>query len=194
MNSRSVTRLLLALLVVLPAQVWTQTQVARPNTPPAAPLQPAEPRAPREFPEFRGAWILDESAGKGRIAGIPVARTLMIATTPTEISLVKDSSTTEVYSFDGTETPHEAGGVTLGFSFRFTLVADGLALTTRRTRNGGSLTNVVTDAYTVADNALTIERQLSVVQQPPGILVTLSDPRSNRQTIVYRRDTQASPR
>jgi hypothetical protein len=194
MNSRSLTRLLSALLVVLPASVRTQTPVARPGAPTAAPVQPAESRPPREFPEFRGTWILDESAGKGHIAGIPVARTLMIATTPTEISLVKDSSAPEVYSFDGIETPHDAGGVTLGFSFRFTLVADALALTTRRTRNGGSLTNVVTDAYTVADNALTIERQLSVVQQPPGILVTLADPRSNRQTIVYRRETQAPAR
>jgi hypothetical protein len=90
--------------------------------------------------------------------------------------------------------PVAAGGVTFGFSFRFTLVADGLALTTRRTRpaNGGSFTNVITDGYSVAGDVLTVERQLSVVQQPSGMLVTLSDPRNNRQTIVYRRDAASA--
>jgi hypothetical protein len=88
--------------------------------------------------------------------------------------------------------PVAAGGVTFGFSFRFTLVADGF--TTRRTRpaNGGSFTNVITDGYSVAGDVLTVERQLSVVQQPSGMLVTLSDPRNNRQTIVYRRDAASA--
>jgi hypothetical protein len=50
----------------------------------------AENRPPREFQEVRGTWTLDETAGAGRIAGLPVARTIVIATTPTEISVVKD--------------------------------------------------------------------------------------------------------
>jgi hypothetical protein len=34
---------------------------------------------------------------------------------------------------------------------------------------------------------LTVERQLSVLAQPPGNLVTLSEASNNRQTLVYRR-------
>jgi hypothetical protein len=34
---------------------------------------------------------------------------------------------------------------------------------------------------------LTVERQLSVLVEPPGNLATLAVPANNRQTIVYRR-------
>ena len=61
----------------------------------------AEGRPPREFAAFRGTWVLDESAGRGQIGGLPLARTLMIATTPTDISLVKDALAAEAYRLDG---------------------------------------------------------------------------------------------
>ncbi|HEY3043144.1 MAG TPA: hypothetical protein VGJ39_03915 [Vicinamibacterales bacterium] len=131
---------------------------------------------------------MDEAAGTGRIVGLPVARTLIIATTPVEISLVKDAKDPEVYRVDGTETTLKdpRTGAVLDRRYRFTLVADMLALTSRLTR--GTFTNIITDAYKVAGDVLTVERQLSVLSQPPGNLVTLSDPRNNRQTLVYRRN------
>jgi len=70
-------------------------------------------------------------------------------------------------------------------AIQLSLVAGMLALTSKRTR--GSLTNIITDAYAVRGEVLTVERQLSVLMQPPGSLMTLSDERNNRQTLVYRR-------
>ena len=58
---------------------------------PAMALAQAEAQPPREFPAFRGTWVLDPSAGSGHIAGLPLARRLVIATTPTEISVAKAS-------------------------------------------------------------------------------------------------------
>ena len=69
--------------------------------------------------------------------------------------------------------------------YSFTLVAGMLALTSRLTR--GAFTNIITDAYASAGDVLTVERQLSVLAQPPGNLVTLEDDKNNRQTLVYRR-------
>jgi hypothetical protein len=52
--------------------------------------QGAEQQPAREFSAFRGTWTIDESAGRGHIGGLPVARTRVIATTPTELSISKD--------------------------------------------------------------------------------------------------------
>ena len=144
-------------------------------------------RTPREFTELRGTWVLDESAGAGHIAGLPIAHTLAISTTPFEISLVKDGSDPEVYSLDGREVaPKDVRtGAVLDKRYSFTLVAGMVALTSKRPR--GDFTNIITDAYAASGDVLTVERQLSVLAQPPGNLVTLSDERNNRQTIVYRR-------
>jgi hypothetical protein len=144
----------------------------------------------REFREFAGTWILDENASSGRIS-IPVARTLVIATTPTQLSVIKDDAIAEVYPFDGTQTD-----LWDGRRANFTLVSDSVALTTRRTRTreGLSRTNVITDAYAVAGDVLTIERRWSILWQPPGTLATLgdSDPQYFRQRLVYRRTPQAA--
>jgi len=143
--------------------------------------------APREFIELRGTWMLDEAAGKGHIAGLPVPHTLTISTTPVEISVVKDGNDPEVYRVDGTEVAARdvRTGTTLDIRYAFTLVAGMVALTSKRTR--GDFTNIITDAYTASGNTLTIERQLSVLANPQRNLVTLSDERNNRQTLVYRR-------
>jgi hypothetical protein len=149
-----------------------------------------------EFPALRGTWTLDETAGRGRIAGLPLARTLTIATTATEILLKKDQSDDEAYRLDGTETVD-------GDTRRSAVpVADALAVTTRRTRRqrGYAFTNVITDAYSAKGDVLTVERRLDVVVQAlaspdsrtegnygPGHLVQLQDPKNERQTIVYRR-------
>jgi len=57
-----------------------------------------------------------------------------------------------------------------------------------------SPTTRTTDAYSVAGDVLTVERQLSVLVQPAGNLAILEDPRNNRQTIIYRRNRQALAR
>ena len=90
MNGRWLPRLL-AILVSWPALVCAQVALAPPVDASQLPPQAIGPRPSREFPEFRGTWVLDESAGKGRIVGLPLARKLVIATTPTELSLVKDA-------------------------------------------------------------------------------------------------------
>jgi hypothetical protein len=158
----------------------------------------AQTRPAREFPEFRGTWVLDERAGAGHITGLPVVRTIEITTTPTEISLKKDSGEPEVYRFDGTETKTDRRtGAVLDQGYSFTLVAGTLALTSKRIRrnqSGQTYTNIITDAYSVSDDVLTVERQLSVLIQPPGTLATLEDPNNNRQTLVYRRKTNDAPR
>lgn len=148
-------------------------------------LAQAENSPPRTFQDFAGTWTLDESAGDFRFAGLPVARTLVIAPTSTEIVVTKDSADPEIYRIDGTETRFAGSDRRLSF----TLVAETLALTSRVTRQqrGHAFTNIITDAYAVAGDRLTIERQLSVLVQPPGNLATLSEPGNNRQTIVYRR-------
>jgi hypothetical protein len=157
----------------------------------AALLAQAEIAPAREFKEFRGTWVRDDTAGQGRIGGLPVAQTLTIATTATELALTKDGDD-DVYRLDGQDS-------ILGDTVkRVTLVAGALAVTTRRTRHsrGYAFTNIVTDAYSVSGDALTIDRQLSVAVQPDpdqsgieklGHLVELSEPANNRQTIVYRR-------
>jgi hypothetical protein len=159
----------------------------------SAVLAQAEIAPAREFKELRGTWSRDETAGRGNIAGLRVARTLTIETTPSELSLQADDRDADVYRLDGVET--SVGDTTE----RVTLVAGALAVTTRRTRHsrGYAFTNIITDAYSVAGDVLTVERQLSVAVEPEpaagshirsaGHLVELSDPGNNRQTIVYQR-------
>jgi len=163
---------------------------------PAVLFAQAEVRPARELTAFRGTWKIDESLGRGHIGGLPVARTLVIATSPEELRLTKDGADPEVYRLDGAES------VADGTARSVVLVADALAVTTRRTRRqrGYAFTNVITDAYSVSGEFLTVQRQLSVVVAPlqlqdgqvtdqggAGHLAELEDPSSNRQTIVYRR-------
>jgi hypothetical protein len=147
----------------------------------------AENRPPRLFPAFAGTWTLDQSGGSGHIAGLPVARSLVIATSPTGVSVIKDLQPAEEYRWDG-KTPARSDGQGVLHS-GIVLVAETLALTTTHTREarGHAFTNIITDAYRVSGDVLTIERQLSVLVEPPGSLATLEEPANNRQTLVYRR-------
>jgi hypothetical protein len=164
--------------------------------PPAVYAQ-AEIRPAREFTSLRGTWTLDESAGRGHIAGVAVARTLVVATTAMELSIASDGHDADVFRLDGTETSfYDTHRIV-------TLVADMLAATTRRTRRtdrGYAVTTVVTDAYAVNGDVLTVERQMSVVVAPltlrdgratdvagPGHLAELENPNNYRQTLIYRR-------
>jgi hypothetical protein len=163
---------------------------------PAAVFAQAEVRPAREFTAFRGTWRIDESLGHGHIGGLPIAKTLVIATSPEELHLTKDDADPEIYRLDGVETAAD------DTAHSVMLVADALAVTTRRTRRqrGYAFTNIVTDAYTVSGDLLTVQRQLSVVvaalklrdgqvtdQSGAGHVAELEDPSSNRQTLVYRR-------
>jgi hypothetical protein len=157
---------------------------------------------PRTFPQFVGTWILDEGASTGEPAMTPfIALTMTIATTPETISLTKRlrvgplyrgsaSPPPEVYRFDGTETPviDARTGAILSRSHRFALVADMLALTIKEWRVSPSeFFTLVTDAYAVEGDVLTVHRQLSAVSAP-GQISTMGNPKHNfRHTYIYRR-------
>jgi hypothetical protein len=157
---------------------------------------------PREFPEFRGTWILDETATEGLRAlenrvgesvlydgiGFTVARTVVIATTSTAISVTKDGSVPpETYRFDGTETQvrDPRTGAPLDTRYRLTLVADALALTA--TLPGNDVTRIITDAYSLREwEVLVVHRTVSYAAAE-GHLRTLAGLRNYPQTLIYRR-------
>lgn len=157
-------------------------------------------RLPRDFAEFRGTWLLDPDRSVGRIAALPAAKQVVISTTPAEFTVTKDSGEPETYRIDGSEVQprDERTGVLLDLTRRFTLVAGMVALTTteRRPVAGGpaaaftgtrTITTIITDAYMVLGDELTVERQMSGLALPEGHLVTLADPGNNAMTMVYRR-------
>jgi hypothetical protein len=156
---------------------------------------------PRQFAEFRGTWTLDEKATADLrevasrtggtslydVLGFPVARKLVIATTPTEITVAKDSSLPELYRFDGSETQvrDPRTNAPLLPIYRFTLVSGMLALTTKTTKD--RTTEIITDAYSLPEwTVLEVERQLSILA-PEGFLRSLSRLRNFPQTMIYRR-------
>ena len=164
---------------------------------------------PREFTEFRGTWLLDDTAGTENIRhgvdragrsltydglGLSLARRLVIETSATAITLTKDSSLPEVYRLDGTETQTKdpRTGAPLAHRYSFTLVSQMLALTSRLTRccdaGGRASTEIITDAYSLPEfNVLRMERQLSYLR-PEGFLRDLSGVRNSKQTLSYRRE------
>jgi hypothetical protein len=154
---------------------------------------------PRTFPQFAGTWVLDEAASTGRLRLTPrVPRTVTFSMTPETLTLVKrllltdrdnitDAPPPEVYRFDGTATVRTEGRYE--YHLTFLLVADALVLTTKTTnwvlKSGFTL---VTDAYSVAGDVLTLHRQLVSVR-PPGQIATMSEPTNNfRHTYSYRRE------
>ena len=161
-----------------------------------------EPRPTRTFPQFVGTWLLDEAASTGQLAITPrIPSSMTIETTPNDITVTKrlrlgprdrGSATPppEVYRLDGTETRavDERTGVALDRLFRFTLVADMLALTIKEPRpGGGAAFTQVTDAYAVDGDVLTMHRQLVSVNGAGQIYVMQEPTNNNRHTFVYRR-------
>lgn len=156
---------------------------------PASAAAQAPDRPPRVFTQFDGTWVLDPSAPNSHIRpNAFVARTINILTTPTQVVVMKDSAPGDVYRFDNVQ-PALPSGAVASFRYSLTLVADMLALTETRSssRDGRSFTNIATEAFAVAGDVLTVERQLSVLVEPPGNLVAFDDPGNYRQTFVYRR-------
>jgi hypothetical protein len=141
------------------------------------------------FQEFAGSWTLDESASRGRIAGIPAAKTLIIAPTAETIRVGSNPISLLNYPVDGREVKLSGDR-----SIRFTFGAGKLILTSTRTRSI-RLANVITDIYAVEGDVLTVERQVTVVSTPDegaGHIVTPASGtlESLRQTNVYRRDSR----
>ena len=161
-----------------------------------------EPRPTRTFPQFAGTWALDEAASTGRLAITPrIPSVVTIAITANDITVTKQlrlgprdrASATpppEIYRLDGTEVREvdQRTGIPLDRLFRFTLVADMLALSTRELRPGtqGAFTQV-TDAYEVHGDVLTLHRQLSSVSAAGEIYLMQDPANNNRHTFVYRR-------
>lgn len=154
----------------------------------------------RTFPEFVGTWVLDETASTGRLEITPrIPRRLTIATTARTVTITAQPRLrpgdraaamppTEIYRIDGSETTtvDERTGAALDLRRRFTLVADMLVFTV--TQGNGNGSTGVTDAYSVADDVLTLHRQLTSVTRS-GELRVMQDPRNNsRHTYIYRRE------
>jgi hypothetical protein len=149
----------------------------------------AQNQPPRLFPQFDGTWTLDERAAGTRITpGAVVARTIDIVTSPTGVVVMKDGAPGEVYRFDN-QQPELPGGAVAEFRHSFTLVGDMLALTKTRSgsRDGRRTTRIITEGYAVSADVLTVERQLSVLVEPPGILAAFGNPADYHQMFVYRR-------
>jgi hypothetical protein len=157
-----------------------------------------------DFFEYRGRWTLDAKESVGipsppegvapevvrLLAALNVARELVITTTEREFSVAKDGAEPEVYKIDGNETQERdpRTGAGLDRFYRFTQVADSVALT-RRLRLGTPTepgAELITDAYSVAGSVLTVERLRSHVF-PPGSVAVMNEPGSHRMTLVYRR-------
>lgn len=166
------------------------------------------PLPPRSFPEFIGTWLLDEAASTGRLRmAPPVPYTLTIVTTPEAITVTKvfrldpeppgregrrlgtDTPPPELYRFDGSDTVVTYPRARLEHRYSFRLVADALALTVENvSTDGRGNTTLVTDAYSVAGEVLTLHRQLSTVLLPAGHIATMREPSNNaRHTYIYRR-------
>jgi hypothetical protein len=152
--------------------------------------------------------VLDERASTGRLTmAPPPSHTVTIATTPETITVTKllrlppvrpereawtygtESPPPEIYRMDGAEIAvYDPRDARRERRYSFRLVADALALTIKETSqsSGGAFT-VVTDAYWVEGDVLTIHRQLSSVNAS-GHIATMQEPTNNsRHTFIYRR-------
>jgi hypothetical protein len=173
----------------------------------AGQVHPIEQPQPRTFPQFMGTWTLDEAASTGRLTAAP-GGTLTITTTAEAISVAKGQRprptipgreayqydpqlpSPEVYRFDGGDTTADRYSYIYDYSFR--LVADQLALTVKMTRRGFKGFTLVTDAYSVAGDVLTVHRQFSSID-PEGHIRAMQQPTNNsRHTFVYRKAAAAA--
>jgi hypothetical protein len=155
-------------------------------------------RPVRTFPQFAGSWILDEGSSSSPLLMVPrVARILTIATSPSAVTVTREELilspsdtvppvSAEVYRFDGKPAVREQGS--LMWSYTFLLVADALALSRKdEAINRPGPFTMVTDAYSVDGDVLTVHRQLTSVTEQGEILV-MQEPRNNtRHTFLYRR-------
>jgi hypothetical protein len=190
-----------------PVTLWTAFVALLLPTLAAGQIHPIEQPQPRTFPQFVGTWVLNEPASTGRLTAAP-GGTLTITTTAEAISVAKglrprpavpgreayqydpQLPNPEVYRFDGGDTTADRYSYIYDYSFR--LVADQLALTVKTTRRGFKGFTLVTDAYSVAGNVLTVHRQFSSIS-PEGHIREMQEPNNNvHHTFVYRKAAAAA--
>jgi len=141
---------------------------------------PVEGRAPRLFTEFVGTWKIDESASPKTLG--ERSSTLVIATTPTQITVAADGNVPFHY----------------GFANDVLLLGNGVVLTRRNSRQQGEMftTNVRTQTLSVEGDRLTVDSRVAVLVQTlqggkpgPGHFVQMGDgrPETGYQRTIYRR-------
>lgn len=125
-------------------------------------------------PSLAGNWTIDRGsvpAGRGGIAGIPLATTLLIRVSPADVTVESDTGSgqtvqTAVYKLDGS---NNAVPGPLGWDTKATAAWEGgnLVVTTRRSMTGptGPMGVDVKDVYRVAGDMLTIDRSMGRVTQ-----------------------------
>jgi hypothetical protein len=126
---------------------------------------------------LQGTWARDATRGTGGICGVPVADTIALKVSPTEVAVETDHLR-GVFKLDGTETELSDGRTAAA-----ALDAGWLAITMKR-RRGDYATNVMQEVYIVLGNDLTIWRVLNTVfaDGTPGKIDC-----GNRHAIVYTR-------
>jgi hypothetical protein len=126
--------------------------------------------------DLAGIWTLDRGAtptgrGAGGINGIPLAGTMIIRLSPTDVTVESDTGSGQtmqafVYKLDGSTNPVPGA---LGWDTRAKASWDGgtLVVMTRRSMQGptGTMGVEVKDVYSVAGDVLTIDRSLGRATQ-----------------------------
>jgi hypothetical protein len=126
--------------------------------------------------ELAGTWTIDRGntptgRGAGVIAGIPIANTMIIKLSPTDVTMETDTGSgqsmqTFLYKLDGSTNAVPGA---LGWETKATAAWQGasLVVTTRRSMTGptGPMGVEVKDVYSVAGDVLTIDRSMGRVTQ-----------------------------
>jgi hypothetical protein len=107
------------------------------------------------------------------------------STIPSAVVASTTSTTKWLRIRDGTPTFRSEWAIEHRYTFM--LVADALALTVKSSRLGHPSFTQVTDAYSLADDVLTVHRQLTSIN-PEGQILAMQEPTNNfRHIFVYRR-------
>jgi len=182
LSIRSVVLLVAAAVTFLPTLASGR---AIPVPPQGAPTCPsvASRCPPEDFSFLAGRWKADPEFKQAEGPRPRYVNLLEITTSPTEIRINRGYSPVEVEAFrlDGTVTDFR------NFKSSAVLVGDGVALTTRRTRDLGARgvsSTVWTDLYRVDRDRLTLVGRRTQTQSD-GSLVYM--PMNPLVTIVYRR-------
>jgi hypothetical protein len=126
--------------------------------------------------DLAGTWTIERGAapagrGAGGIAGIPIANTIIIKLSPSDVTMETDTGSGQsmqsfVYKLDGSSNPVPGA---LGWETKATAAWQGTSLVvmTRRSMTGptGPMGVDVKDVYSVAGDILTIDRSMGRVTQ-----------------------------
>jgi len=126
--------------------------------------------------DLAGTWTIERGAapggrGAGGIAGIPIANTIIIKLSPSDVTMETDTGSGQsmqsfVYKLDGSSNPVPGA---LGWETKATAAWQGASLVvmTRRSMTGptGPMGVDVKDIYSVVGDILTIDRSMGRVTQ-----------------------------